>query len=145
MQSPELTIKAVILALSGIELDGLHRGPKALFGLSIPISAVQFEKNGRIWNSHVGFDYKHSKQFACAIELRDDLFVWKNSYLGSGQQASEPFPVGTDARGVLLTNAGQFLVGINVSFDMLASGENRGRAFQYCSLFFNRLTSSIRW
>ena len=132
--SPGLAIKVGVLELPA-KTPRLHRGPKPLLTLSIPISAVQFEKHGCIRNSHVGFDYQHSKQLASAIELRDDLFVWKDAHFGFREKAAEPFPVGTDARGVFLTNEGQFLVGINVRFDVLASDENGGRAFLHRGLF----------
>ena len=72
-------IKAVFWSFPA-STSGFHRGPKPFFALSIPISAVQFEKHGCIRNSHVGFDYEHSKQLASAIELRDDLFVWKDAH-----------------------------------------------------------------
>src|SRR5579871_6169396 len=82
---------------------GSHCRPKLLLRLSIPISAVQFEKYGCIWNSHVGFDDEHSEQLASAIELRDDPFVWKDTHFRPGEKAAKPFPVSTDARSVFLT------------------------------------------
>ena len=68
---------ALKLTLSGLPaaIPKSHGSPKLLLGLSIPISAVQFEKNRRIRNSHVGFDYEHSKQLPGAIEFRDDVFM----------------------------------------------------------------------
>src|SRR6266576_3561717 len=102
---PDSRSKPTLSGLHGA-ISGPDRRPKLLLGLSIPISAVQFEKHGCIWNSHVGFDYEHSEQLASTIDLRDDLFVWKDTHFRSCEKDAELFSVGTDARSVFLTNKG---------------------------------------
>src|SRR6476661_2519259 len=124
----------LLLLLLSAWTSGFHRCPKAFFGLSIPITAVQFEKYGCIWNSHAGFDYEHSKQLASAIELRDDLFVRKDAPLRSRKQVAKLFPIRSNPRGVFFANERQFLVGINVGFDVLAASQNRRGAFQHGGL-----------
>jgi hypothetical protein len=87
-----LAIKPTLSGVPGA-IPKSHRRPQLLLGLSIPISAVQFEENRCIRKPHVGFDYQHSKQLASAIELRDYLFVGKDTHLGSREQGAEPFSV----------------------------------------------------
>ena len=89
-RASELAITLTRRGLLGA-LSGFHCRPKSILRLRIPISAVQFEKHGCIWNSHVGFDYEHSEQLASAIKLRDDLFVWKSTLLRLLREACRAF------------------------------------------------------
>src|SRR6266700_4557919 len=90
--------------------SGPHRSPKPLLGLSVPVSAFQFEKYRRIGNSHGGFDQEDAKFVADTIQLRDDLVMRKGEDFLPLQKSCELFPIGRDTRSILLRDELHFCI-----------------------------------
>ena len=52
-----------------------HGIPEAFFGLTCPISAVQFKKYGTVRDGKRGFENQYAEEPCALVQLRNDLVV----------------------------------------------------------------------
>jgi hypothetical protein len=107
---------------------------KPLLSVRVPVGAIEFQKDRRIWNRHVALDDEHAEGLARLVELCNDLFVRKHVDVAALQKLSQLLPIGIDAGRIALLNESQFLIGVHHRLHMRRSGKSVENGFQYFHL-----------